>query len=66
MAGRKFGDNAVIATLLVGEYGSNDGKELGSGKGCANGNWKLAPAFARPVLKRVLAKGAASMERSAV
>ena len=66
MAGRKLGDSAVIAMLLAGEYGANDGNMLGSGNGCANGNWKLAPAFAVPVLMRVVENGAARTERMAV
>ena len=66
MAGRKVGDSAVIAMLLAGEYGTNDGNMLGSGNGWTNGNWKLAFAFAVPVLMRVNENGAARIERRAV
>jgi hypothetical protein len=66
MAGRKYGDNAVIATFVLDEYGTNVGNELGSGNGCANGNCRLAAAFDVPVLIRVVEKGAARTERMAV
>jgi hypothetical protein len=52
--------------LLVGEYGTNDGNMLGSGNGCANGNWKLASAFAVPVMMRDNENGAAMTETMAV